>query len=139
MKTVESAIRWTPAYSVNISLLDRQHKKLFVLLAELSSALSEGEGQAVIDSVLRELIAHAESHFGDEESLMAQHGYPGYDTHRAEHEMFRQKIAQFLKDHKSGKPGVPVEVLLFTQDWVAGHMKDKDKQYTAFLNARGVY
>ncbi|MGZ4789783.1 MAG: hypothetical protein ACXVZX_14790 [Terriglobales bacterium] len=53
--------------------------------------------------------------------------------------MFRQKIGTYLEDLKAGKPGVPVSLLLFMQEWMKQHPLTTDRQYSAFLNARGVH
>jgi hemerythrin len=53
--------------------------------------------------------------------------------------MFRSKVAEFLADHRAGKAGVPASLLLFMQDWLEKHVLNTDKQYGAFLNARGVH
>jgi hemerythrin len=70
---------------------------------------------------------------------MAKHNFPALSTHRAQHEMFRNQIAAFLKDYESGKSGVPVSLLQFMQSWLKQHVMRTDKQYSDFLNARGVH
>ncbi len=52
--------------------------------------------------------------------------------------MFRMKIATYLEDQKAGKASVPVSLLFFMQDWLKQHILKTDRQYSAFLNARGV-
>jgi len=71
--------------------------------------------------------------------LMERHEFPGLSTHRIQHEMFRNKMMAFLEKHRAAKPGVSVELLLFLQTWLKTHVLKTDKQYSAFLNARGVH
>jgi len=52
--------------------------------------------------------------------------------------MFRQKMATLLDRHRGAKAGVAVELLPFLQTWLKQHVLRTDKQYSAFLNARGV-
>jgi len=134
----ESAIRWTDAFSVGVESLDQQHQKLFAKVAELSRALSRGEGGTVVDSVLSDLAAYAKYHFADEEALMAQHDFPSLSSHRAAHERFRKQIEGFLTEHRQGRVGVPAQLLMFIQSWLKEHVMHTDKQYSAFLHARGV-
>ncbi len=131
--------RWTEAYSVHIAELDAQHQRLFATIEELNQALREGKGSSAIDSVLGQLVNYAAEHFAAEESLMAQHEYPGLSTHRAQHDLFRKKIAAFLEEHAAAKPGVPVALMFFMQGWLKQHVLKTDQQYSAFLNARGVH
>jgi hemerythrin len=136
MPVASSAFRWTEAYSVKIALLDQQHQKLFDTVNELDRALRTGEGNSVIDPVLGKLVDYARVHFAEEESQ--KHNFPGQYTHRTEHESFRRKIEVFLGEHKAARPGVPVSLLFFVQAWLKHHVLKTDKQYSAFLNARGV-
>jgi hemerythrin len=136
--SLESGIRWTKAFSVNVELLDEQHRNLFSKVAQLSQALSQGNGGSVVESVLTDFLQYAQQHFSDEEALMAQHEFPSLPSHRAEHDNFRKQIGGFLEDHKQGKVGVPAQLLLFMQRWLKQHVMHTDKQYSAFLNARGV-
>jgi len=138
MPVATGTFRWTEAYRVNVAVLDEQHQKLFATVNELDQALREGKGSGVLDPVLDKLVDYAVVHFAAEEALMTQHDFPGLSTHRTQHEMFRQKIAVLLEDHKAAKAGVPVELMLFMQAWLKQHVLKADKQYSAFLNARGV-
>jgi hemerythrin-like metal-binding protein len=131
--------RWKEAYSVNIAELDQQHRQLFAIVNELDQALQTGDGGSAVAAVLQKLLDNALIHFAAEESLMEQHAFPGLSTHRAQHEMFRQKMADFLEDHKAAKPGVPVALMFFMQTWLKQHVLKTDKQYSAYLNARGVH
>ena len=69
---------------------------------------------------------------------MEQHHAPGLSTRGEQHELFREKVAAFLEAHRAGKPGVPVSLMLFMQNWLKAHFLKTDENYSAFLNARGV-
>jgi len=137
MPVASGAFRWTEAYSVNIALLDQQHQKLFDTVNELIRALRTGEGNSALDPVPSRLVDYTRVHFAAAEALMEKHDFPGLSTHRTQHEMFRRKITAFLEEHKAAKPGVPVSLMFFVQAWLKQHVQKTDKQYTAFLNARG--
>jgi hemerythrin len=139
MEGVGKVFRWTEAYSVRIALLDQQHQGLFLTVDELNQAMAAGRGNEVLVAVLRKLADYAVIHFAAEESLMEEHDFPGLSTHRAEHEMFRKKLAGFLEDHKGGKRGVPVSLMFFLQGWLKDHVQHADQLYSGFLNARGVH
>jgi hemerythrin len=138
MSVATGTFHWTEAYSVNIAVLDQQHKQLIETVNELDQALRKGEGKAALDSVLDKLVEYALVHFAAEESLMQEHDFPGFFTHRAQHEEFRKKLAEYLESHKTGKPGTPVSLLFFMQEWMKEHLSKTDKLYSAYLNARGV-
>jgi hemerythrin len=81
---------------------------------------------------------YAKYHLADEEALMAEHNFPSLSSHRAAHEQFGKQIEAFLAEHRQGKVGVPAHLLMFMQSWLKEHVMRIDKQYSAFLNARGV-
>jgi len=132
------AFRWTERYSVNVAAIDDQHKRLFTIINELNDALAHGEGAAVAEPVLQKLVDYAQVHFAAEEALLEEYKFPATGAHRAEHDKFTQSIAKFREDYRAGKPGVPVSLMLFLQDWLKEHILVNDKAYTSFLNARGV-
>jgi hemerythrin len=138
MSVATITFRWTESYRVNIAVLDQQHQQLFDTVNELDQALRNGEGNSAVEPVLDKLVEYALVHFAAEEALMQQHDFPGLPTHRTQHELFRHKVAEYLEGHKAAKPGVPVSLLFFMQDWLKQHVLKTDRQYSAFLNARGV-
>lgn len=139
MSDTKCVFRWTDAYKVNVGVLDQQHQELFDTVNELERALRVGEGNSVVDKILDKLMTYAGLHFAAEESLMERHKFPGLSTHRVQHEMFRKRMMTFLEKHRTAKPGVSVELLLFLQTWLKTHVLKTDKQYSVFLNARGVW
>jgi hemerythrin len=139
MSDTNCVFRWTDIYKVNVAILDQQHQGLFDTVNELERALRVGEGNAAIDGILDRLVTYAGLHFAAEESLMERHDFPGLSTHRIQHEMFRTKMRTLLERQRSAKAGVAVELLLFLQSWLKKHVLRTDKQYSAFLNARGVH
>jgi len=139
MSDAKCVFRWTEAYKVNVAVLDQQHQELFATVNKLERALRVGEGNSAIDGILDRLMTYAGSHFAAEESLMERHDFPGLSTHRVQHEMFRKKMMTLLEKRRSAKSGVAVELLLFLQTWLKQHLLRTDKQYSAFLNARGVW
>ena len=123
---------------MHIAALDEQHQRLFDAVNELDQALRMGEGASATDPILKKLVEYSAVHFAAEEALMKQHDFPGLSTHRTQHEMFRHKLSVYLEGQKTAKAGVPVSLMFFLQDWLKQHLLKTDKQYSAYLNARGV-
>jgi len=138
MTVATQAFRWTEMYKVNIEVLDRQHQGLFDTVNELNSALASGDGEAVTAPILRKLVEYAQTHFTTEEALMRKYNFCGLVAHKTEHDEFVEKVGRFLREHKEGKAGVPVALLMFLQSWLREHILVTDKAYSSFLNARGV-
>lgn len=131
--------RWDPSWSVDVAELDRQHIRLFDAVAELEEAVRTGRADAIIDQLLEKVIEHTISHFDSEERLLEEHGFHGLDAHRNEHQLLAQKLAKFNLSNLAGRPDVAPALLVFLQDWLRNHILKTDKEYSGFLNARGVY
>ena len=138
MPDTKCVFRWTEAYSVNVEVLDQQHQELFEVVNELEQALRVGEGMVAIDRILDKLVTYAGVHFAAEESLLERHKFPGLPIHRIQHDMFRKMVLTYIEKHRAAKSGVAVEVLLFLQNWLKQHVQKTDKQYSTFLNQRGI-
>ena len=136
---MDQTLWWDQSFSVNIAELDHQHQRLFRTVAELSYAVRTGRADSIINEVLEKVIQHTISHFAAEELLLQQHGYPGLAAHRYEHQMFAQKLSNFHLPNIAGKPDIPSSLLVFLQTWLRDHILKTDKDYSAFLNARGVF
>ncbi len=130
--------RWDPSYSVNIAELDRQHQQLFRTLAELEHSIRTGSADSIIGAVLHDLIHYTIRHFAAEEALMQRHGFPGYDAHRSDHQLLAQRLTQFNLSRRAGRPDVPPNLLTFLKTWWQNHVLETDKEYSEFLNAKGV-
>ena len=135
---MDQPLGWEPSYSVNIAELDRQHQRLFRTLAELEHALRTGRADSIIGEVVEKVIEYTISHFAAEEELMQQHGFPGLAAHRNDHRMLTQKLAKFNLSNMAGRPDIPSAFLNFLQAWWRDHILTTDKEYSEFLNARGV-
>jgi hemerythrin len=136
---MDQTLWWDQSFSVNIAELDHQHQRLFRTVAELSYAVRTGRADSIINEVLEKVIQHTVSHFAAEELLLQQHGYPGLAAHRYEHQMLAQQLSKFHLSNIAGKPDIASSLLVFLQTWLRDHILKTDKDYSAFLNARGVF
>jgi hemerythrin len=136
---MDQSLWWDQSFSVHIAELDHQHQRLFLTVAELNDAIRRGCADFMVSEVLEKVIEHAISHFAAEESILQQYEYPGLAAHRHEHEKLAQQITEFNLSYIAGKPDIPLALLVFLQKWLRDHVLTTDKEYSAFLNARGVF
>ncbi len=129
---------WSEKYSVNIREIDDQHKKLISMVNHLNSAMREGKGRDALGKILGDLIEYTRTHFAHEERLMHSNGYPDYVAHKAKHKWLTDKVGDLSKEYNDGKITISLEVMTFLQDWVKNHIMGTDKQYTPFLNGKGI-
>jgi len=131
-------VTWDQTYSVSVRRLDEQHQKLFALLNALHEAMRQGKGQAVVQDTLCELATYTVTHFRAEEELMRKTNYSGLAAHQAEHQRFVDRVNQFTQDLKAGGNVSSLQVVGFTKEWLAEHIRRMDRSYSAHLNAQGV-
>ena|SRR2546426_10005519 len=125
--------RWNPTDSVDLGLIDCQHKELLETAEELHEALSRADGLAVAEHVFIRLIDYMSNHFAAEEKLMEQYHYPQLKSHRAEHNEFASKLLAFQHDFKAGKQSVVTTMLPYLQDWIKNHVHGSDHHFGDFI------
>lgn len=128
---------WNDSYSVNIKILDEQHKKLFAMIDELHNAMSSGKGKEVIGNVLDEMLEYTKTHFTTEEKLLEKYHYPRLSAQQKEHAAFVQKVSEMQQKMKAGSLTLSIEVSQFLKDWLTKHILGSDKEYGQFLVEKG--
>ncbi len=131
-------LRWSDAYSVNIGLIDRQHKQLVELVNQMFAALKSGHGKDVVGQILADLVDYTQKHFAEEERMMARHGYPGLEEHKREHAALVRQVGEYAARLEQGSVSVSSELFNFLKGWLINHIQSVDKQYGPFLNQKGV-
>lgn len=129
---------WSEKMSVGIGKIDKEHMGLFDIMNKLHEEMLAGRGKDVLGQVLTKLLDYTKIHFGNEEALLRQHGYPGLADHIKLHEAFKQKIAELDAKLKVGNTSLAVNALDFLRDWLIKHIQGIDFQYKPFLAAKGV-
>jgi hemerythrin len=130
---------WKPEYSVSVSLLDAQHKRLFALAQTLQDAMSAGKGREVLARCLDDLVAYTKTHFAEEESLLSRHNYADLPQHKSKHLQLINHISDFQKQFASGNAFITIELMDFIQGWITKHILQTDYSYGSFFNKLGVY
>ena len=86
---------WKEEYSVNIKVIDSQHKKLVDLLNQIYDATKVGKGKEVLAKILSELVSYTKVHFTTEEEFFKKFSYPGYLQHKNEHDKLTKQVCDF--------------------------------------------
>ncbi len=132
-------LNWKPEYSVNIERIDAQHKHLVSLLTRLHYAIAEESERIAVGKILSELVDYTKYHFSTEESLLRAYQYPNYENHKKQHNDLKKHVYQLQEDFILGSATVSYEMLTFLNNWVENHILGTDKQFSYFLNEKGVF
>jgi hemerythrin len=119
--------------------MDDQHKELFARINLLLAASGQGKGRDEVLKTVQFLESYVVTHFTDEEALMTRAGFPGLTAHRQEHAAFVDDVAKIKAEYlKSGASTVLViQVQRRVVDWLKNHIGREDKEYGAYLTAKG--
>lgn len=124
-------IVWDESFSVGSVELDKQHRHL----AELINSVADCDSAVRMQRLLSRLTLYALYHFGREEQLMEECGFPGVGKHVAEHEEFCQTTLRMGRDTVVGIVR-PNELFRFLSQWWSHHVLDMDMQYKPYLMDR---
>ncbi len=131
-------IKWSDSLSVHVAEIDAQHQKLIGLINTLHDAMLEKKSKEILSKILDDLAAYTVYHFSTEEKYMEQCAFPGFSSHKKEHELFVSKVDSFIKDYQDNKLGLSIDLMNFLRDWVSNHIQGTDKKYTDTFNKNGI-
>lgn len=128
------SLTWDESISVKVELFDNHHKKLISLINKLYQSMENGEGNAVLLSILEELIDYTVYHFSAEEEVFEKYNYPDKEVHIKQHQGFVAKAKDLYAGLQGGSSILTNEVLDFLQEWVVTHIMKTDFKYSEFFS-----
>ena len=134
-----SLLAWSSVFSVGVTEIDNQHKKLVDMANRLNDAMKAGQGKEAIGKVLNELVSYTATHFAYEERLMDQHKYPMSPEHKQEHKDLVKTVLDFKAKFEKGDAALTAEIMTFLRDWLTKHIMNSDKKFGKDLNTKGVH
>lgn len=129
---------WTTELETGIAEIDQQHRWLVDLTNQLHQMLGEDGGNAeALGEVLEQLVDYTMNHFIVEEELFARLGYPESDAHKAQHNVFTERIVELLTQYDAGEI-VGEQALTLLKNWLTNHIVKVDKRYVEHFKQQGV-
>lgn len=130
---------WDERLAVGVDIIDAEHRHLLALVNALYDALQSGHGEEVLQRTYAELVDYTLTHFAHEEELMRQSGYPGLDAHHRLHSELRENTLQLQHKARGHEDSLAISVatMQFLRDWLLHHICGSDRQFGAYLQARG--
>lgn len=137
-------IAWREEFSIGISDVDDQHKKLLGLLNEMNSFDHDRNSHASqankLVEILDKLSDYAAHHFAQEELLMRKH-LPA-DANAADHIVAHRTYWTIIVTLKNrllkGDAKVNSELVAYLNRWWVDHILQTDQKMGRELNRRGV-
>ncbi|MGD9787527.1 MAG: bacteriohemerythrin [Sulfuricellaceae bacterium] len=123
--------------SVGCEILDAQHAKLFALFRELRAVPRDADPLTeyrLACKALHELVDYTRVHFGEEERLLEEAGYPHLDEHRAEHDRFLKRVSELEESMHFGEGVTSLNIFCsLLEEWWTNHILKSDRQYVPYL------
>jgi hemerythrin-like metal-binding protein len=133
-------LTWDPHLSVNIATIDEQHKKLIEMACELDRGMRADYATDILQPQFRQLLEFASLHFRTEEDLMERYTFPGLVTHRHDHLALIRHAEEIMERTTWGKPLLyMMGILDFIGNMLINHIQRTDREYSTYLNERGVF
>lgn len=111
----------------------RDHRKMVDLINQLGEAMTGGKGKFVYCTIFDEIVRQTRAHFEMEERLMAAHGYPGADEHKAEHASLVKKLLKHKHEVEEGGGEMTDSLLHFLDFWWTHHILTTDEEMAEFI------
>ena len=126
-------IEWDDKYSVNVSIIDNEHKKLIHIINTAIVAKKHKKFLNILDQILE----YANNHFTTEESYLRKFNYSEYQCHRNEHVVFIEKMI-YYKNRLLNGDEVANEILEYLKQWLVKHIQETSKKFTNYFNKNGL-
>lgn len=130
--------KWEEKYTVNITIIDEQHKKFLDIINELKVIINTGDCKNKVSEVFFQLAYLIDYYFIKEEIYLKDSKYPNFKQHKSDHNKFIDRIIQLKKDVENNKPDLCLEIYQYLQQWFDEHILKIDKEAIEYLKKSGV-
>jgi hemerythrin len=130
-------LEWNPVFSVEIYVIDEQHKKLFGYMNSLYDALTQKREKEILAELFKDLEDYTKTHFSLEEKYFEKFKYPRADAHILQHKYFIKKLEEMKVQIPKGLMDIE-DLLDFLVDWLKRHIKLSDHEYMGCFHENGL-
>ncbi len=136
--TAGNFINWSDKLSLNIELIDNQHKQLVDIVNELFRAIRSGQTNEKLNSIFDGLINYTATHFETEEEIFDKIHYFDIESHKQHHKTLVESALKLQADFHSGNAVIGREVMDFLKSWLLDHIAQIDRQYVKDFKKNGI-
>lgn len=139
----EDPFAFTDKYKTGIELVDNEHKQLFAIIREVNDLIHEELLHDKYDEIMRllaELRQYTEFHFSDEEALMEQISYPGFEAQKRAHSAFVERLVEIdlseLGSMDDNQQEYLINLIDFLLAWLSNHILGSDKKIGDYIRTQ---
>jgi hemerythrin len=127
-------VTWEPRHELGLVEIDAEHRVVVDVINRLNTMSASGVPTSDLSAVAEDLHRYVQTHFDREERLMAAARYADLAAHKAEHEGFARKVAEFRQKLGTGVAAADLSTLLMhLVNWWMSHIGRTDPQYVPAL------
>ena len=132
-----SFIDFRAEYKVHIRSIDHDHELIAGIVNSIYEAMLNADKILAI-SEMNKLLQVLGNHFENEERLMKENQFPGYFSHKLEHDRFYKQILTTI-DRSGREEGVlGSKELQGIRRWFFNHIEINDSKCGQFLSDKGI-
>ncbi|MBU5637174.1 hemerythrin family protein [Geomonas sp. Red69] len=131
--------QWHEDMATGSEAVDKQHRELLRRVDDLLKGAKSRKGAEEVGRLMWFLKKYVRWHFRDEEKLMLEAGYPGYQSHKVQHEIFFREVLRLESLHVEQGDNTLMIVAVITAmcEWLRSHFNKLDKEFIDFLKDTG--
>jgi len=131
LTAVDTALAWSDALLLGHAAMDRTHREFVAVVRALIDA-----PDAALATGLRAFIAHAQTHFGEEDEAMAGTAFPAAECHADEHAAVLHSAHEVLARVEAGDMAIGREFAAELARWFPSHVAHLDSALAHWLVKR---
>lgn len=124
-------IYFTEDLKIGVPHVDQQHRELIDFANNASSLCNTNPSYEEMKACLEFLGNYVVKHFGDEEQLQIDSGYPRYDQHKQIHREFVDTFNSLYAEFQKNGPSAELSHALTNRvtNWIVTHIKREDASF----------
>lgn len=135
------AFVWIDQMSVNVKVIDEQHKYFVSLLNECYNFVMERKVESVVNVSLLKIRDYALTHFATEEKYFDLYQYENAEEHKKAHKLLVENVEKIMKERQGTTDiyNLANDLVELLERWLVDHLETMDKLYTKCFNEHGLY
>jgi hemerythrin len=121
-----SLITWKDEFSVGVDAVDHEHRELIQLINGLDADMLEYATKDTVVRALGEIYARISAHFALEEKIMRSASYSGYATHKQDHELLLDELADIVDSVDDAGRYDREALARSLENWFSEHFRTHD-------------
>ncbi len=131
-------ITWSDKYSIQLNIIDQQHKKWIDFINILYKAYKAQAKKKEMEEHISKLLDYTDYHFGFEEKYLEDFNCGNLENHRLKHTEFVASIKKYQKRHKEGEPDAVYKLIIYLNNWILNHIQNDDRRYVECFKLNGL-